>query len=57
MVLLKDKLPGNRTVFKLLEVSGLDELWLDGLKPPEEFSDEDHHIMLHRETKKRLNQQ
>lgn len=39
------------TIFELLEISGLDKLWLDGLKPPEELSDEHHHIVLHREHK------
>lgn len=42
------------TIFELLEISRLDKLWLDSLKPPEEFSNEDHHIMLHREHKKHV---
>lgn len=37
------------TIFKLLDISGMDKLWFDGLKPPEKFSDENHHIVLNKE--------
>lgn len=38
------------TISELLR-PGLDKLWLDGLKPPEELSDEHHHIVLSSENK------
>lgn len=34
------------TIFKLLQISGLNKLRFDRLKPPEKFSDEHHYIML-----------
>lgn len=37
------------TIFELLEISGLDKLWLDGLKPPEKFSNKHHHIVLYKD--------
>ena len=37
------------TIFKLLDVSGMDKLWFDGLKPPEKLSDKHHHIVLNKE--------
>lgn len=34
------------TIFKLLKISGLDKLWFNRLKPPEQLSDKHHHIEL-----------
>lgn len=34
------------TIFELLQLSGLHKVGLDGLKPPEEFGNEHHHVLL-----------
>lgn len=37
------------TVFELLQISGLYKVGLDRLKPPEEFGNEHHHVLLRAE--------
>lgn len=39
------------TVFQLLNVPGLNKIWPDVLKPPEEFGNENHDVGLKEKTK------
>lgn len=39
------------TVFQLLNVPGLNKIWPDVLKPPEEFGNKNHNVRLEEKTK------
>lgn len=49
----KQRVSPKPTIPELLQVLGLDKVGLDRLKPPEELSDEHHHIVLEREVEDR----
>jgi hypothetical protein len=38
------------TILQLLNISGLNKIWFDVLKPPEELSDKNHNVRLKQNT-------